>query len=101
MSHYNQQQPGAHPDMYSDERGGAHQHQQQRPQEDSLAKTVGKKYAGGVASNAGKHTEEYVKENHEELGEKVEEEYDAAKERAQEEFDKAKQTWAKIFPCCG
>ncbi|KAJ7028726.1 hypothetical protein C8F04DRAFT_1265683 [Mycena alexandri] len=89
----NFQQPGATPQM--SEMG--------RPQpkhEDSLAKTVGKKYAGGVASKAGGQTEEYVKDHHSELEAAAGEDFDAAKAKAQEQLDNAKQTWAKIFPCC-
>lgn len=93
MSHYNQQ-PGATPQM-------SEAHRPEIKHEDSTLKTVGKKYAGGVASKAGGQTEEYVKDNHEELEAKASEEYDDVKAQAQAQLDSAKQTWSKIFPCCG
>lgn len=62
--------------------------------EDSLAKTVAKKYAGGAASKAGGQTEEYLKDHHQELAADVTNEYDAAKARAQQELDDAKQVSA-------
>jgi len=68
--------------------------------EDSMMKTVGKKYAGGAASKAGGQTEEYVKDNHEELEAQATQEFDDVKARAEAGLDDAKQTWAKIFPCC-
>ncbi|KAJ6613563.1 hypothetical protein B0H10DRAFT_2436369 [Mycena sp. CBHHK59/15] len=73
----------------------------EQKREDSLMKTVGKKYAGGVASKAGGQTEEYIKDHHEELQSEAADQYDATKARAQAELDEAKQTWSKIFPCCG
>ncbi|KAK7042420.1 hypothetical protein R3P38DRAFT_3178980 [Favolaschia claudopus] len=91
MSHI--YQPGATPQM-----------SEQRPpmkQEDSLMKTVGKKYAGGAAKKAGSESASYVKDHHEEIEEKAGEEYDKAKAEAEEQYNNAKQTWAKIFPCCG
>ncbi|KAJ7865265.1 hypothetical protein B0H13DRAFT_2353108 [Mycena leptocephala] len=92
MSHM--QQPNATPQM-SETGRPAPKH------EDSMLKTVGKKYAGGAAGKAGGQTEEYVKDHHEELEAKAGEEYDDVKAQAQEQFDSAKQTWSKIFPCCG
>lgn len=59
--------------------------------EDSLLKTVAKKYAGGAADKAGEQTEEYLKDHHDELQADVANEFDAAKARAQAELDDVKQ----------
>ncbi|KAJ7747909.1 hypothetical protein DFH07DRAFT_1062618 [Mycena maculata] len=91
MSHF--EQPGATPEMSETGRPAP-------KKEDSLIKTVGKKYAGGAASKAGEQTEEYVKDNHEELQAAAAQEYDDVKAQAQAKLDEAKQTWSKIFPCC-
>nr|GAT45370.1 predicted protein [Mycena chlorophos] len=88
MSHFNQHQPGSHPQM------------SEHKKEDSFVKTIGKKFAGEAASKAGGQTEEYVVDHHSELEQKVGDGYDDVKERAQAQLDEAKQTWSKIFPCC-
>jgi hypothetical protein len=63
-------------------------------------KTVGKKYAGGAASKAGGQTEEYVKDNHEELEAQATQEYDDVKARAEAGLDDAKQVNLNpLLPC--